>query len=90
MSQLSEGMKDIHRRVYIRTLIASSSSSSSSCPVFSSGETIFYRGDSIVASVAPKPGMALVHQHGDECLEHEGGDVEGTYGQTEARSAMRR
>lgn len=37
------------------------------------GETVFYdhKGRK-VASVAPKPGRALLHRHGDECLEHEG------------------
>jgi hypothetical protein len=40
------------------------------------GETVFYgpRGRE-VARVAPKAGMALLHRHGDECMEHEGAAV---------------
>jgi len=36
------------------------------------GETVFYssRGK-VLASVSPKCGMALLHLHGDHCLEHE-------------------
>lgn len=29
----------------------------------------------ILASVAPVTGMALLHLHGDDCLEHEGKEV---------------
>ncbi len=41
------------------------------------GETVFYgpRGRE-VARVAPKAGLALLHRHGDECLEHEGAAVQ--------------
>lgn len=40
------------------------------------GETVFYGGRGRkVASVAPEPGLALFHRHGDECLEHEGAQV---------------
>ncbi|KAF5839012.1 hypothetical protein DUNSADRAFT_1788 [Dunaliella salina] len=38
------------------------------------GETIFYGGPAgkqMVASVRPAPGLALLHMHGDNCLEHE-------------------
>lgn len=40
------------------------------------GETVFYddRGRR-VAAVAPAPGLALLHRHGDYCLEHEGAAV---------------
>ena len=41
------------------------------------GETVFY-GDRgrVLASVAPRPGLALLHLHGeDRCLEHEGAAV---------------
>lgn len=40
------------------------------------GETVFYdeRGRRLLA-VAPAVGMALLHLHGDECLEHEGAEV---------------
>lgn len=40
------------------------------------GETIFYddRGRKL-ATVAPQPGLALLHRHGDYCLEHEGAMV---------------
>ena len=42
------------------------------------GETVFYdrRGRKLVA-VAPRAGLALLHRHGDECLEHEGAAVTG-------------
>lgn len=42
----------------------------------SGGETVFYdeRGARMQA-VAPQAGMALLHLHGDECLEHEGAAV---------------
>ena len=42
------------------------------------GETAFYgpRGRQLCA-VAPQPGMALLHMHGDDCLEHEGAAVTG-------------
>ena len=29
----------------------------------------------LVAAVAPRPGLALLHLHGDDCLEHEGAQV---------------
>ena len=29
----------------------------------------------LVAAVAPRPGLALLHLHGDDCLEHEGAEV---------------
>jgi hypothetical protein len=29
----------------------------------------------LVASVKPRPGLALLHLHGDDCLEHEGAEV---------------
>ena len=37
------------------------------------GETMFYgeRGERLLA-VTPKCGMALLHLHGEECMEHEG------------------
>eukprot|EP00892_Ulva_mutabilis_P004655 jgi/Ulvmu1/2561/UM014_0012.1 len=43
----------------------------------SGGETVFYdeRGARMHA-VAPQAGMALLHLHGDECLEHEGAAVQ--------------
>lgn len=44
------------------------------------GETVFYaggRGRSVVASVAPAPGRALLHRHGGACLPHEGARVDG-------------
>ncbi|KAF6261049.1 oxidoreductase [Scenedesmus sp. NREL 46B-D3] len=42
------------------------------------GETVFYGPRSrVVASVAPAPGLALLHLHGEErCLEHEGAEVQ--------------
>lgn len=42
----------------------------------SGGETLFYghRGR-LVASVVPKAGRALLHRHGDACLEHEAAPV---------------
>ena len=40
------------------------------------GETVFYgRRGKKVAAVEPRAGMALLHIHGDECLEHEGAEV---------------
>lgn len=40
------------------------------------GETVFYGGKGkVVASVAPAPGRALLHRHGDDCLLHEGARV---------------
>jgi hypothetical protein len=30
-----------------------------------------------LATVVPQPGLALLHRHGDECLEHEGAAVTG-------------
>lgn len=42
------------------------------------GETVFYGGPSgkqMVASVRPAPGLALLHLHGDNCLEHEAAAV---------------
>ena len=37
------------------------------------GETVFYGAKGKpVASVAPAPGLALLHRHGDDCLLHEG------------------
>ncbi|KIY94872.1 hypothetical protein MNEG_13090 [Monoraphidium neglectum] len=41
------------------------------------GETVFYGArNRVVASVAPQPGLALLHLHGeDRCLEHEGAAV---------------
>lgn len=46
----------------------------------SGGETVFYGGKGKqVAAVAPAPGRALIHRHGDDCLLHEGAKVrEGT------------
>lgn len=44
------------------------------------GETVFYsegRKQGVVASVAPAPGKALLHRHGDACLPHEGARVVG-------------
>jgi hypothetical protein len=46
------------------------------------GATVFYAGEgkrksAVVASVAPAPGLALLHRHGDLCLPHEGARVEG-------------
>lgn len=40
------------------------------------GETIFYghKGKAL-AAVAPAPGRALLHRHGDDCLLHEGARV---------------
>ena len=29
----------------------------------------------VVASVSPEAGLALLHRHGEECLEHEGRQV---------------
>jgi len=43
---------------------------------FLGGETKFYRGSRLVASVAPVAGKALCHLHGyDRCLEHEAAAV---------------
>lgn len=40
------------------------------------GETNFYVSrNRRIASVAPQPGMALLHKHGDCCLDHEGAAV---------------
>lgn len=41
------------------------------------GETAFYTGprSRLLASVAPRAGMALLHIHGDYCLEHEALEV---------------
>ncbi|KAL4539192.1 hypothetical protein Ndes2526B_g02548 [Nannochloris sp. 'desiccata'] len=40
------------------------------------GETIFYDDKNRkLASVAPQPGLALLHRHGDYCLDHEGAAV---------------
>lgn len=36
------------------------------------GETVFYLDKRKSLAVAPKPGLALLHRHGDCCLEHEG------------------
>lgn len=46
------------------------------------GETVFYAGlgkraSSVVAAVAPAPGVALLHRHGDLCLPHAGLKVTG-------------
>ena len=42
------------------------------------GATIFYdRRGRQAASVAPRTGLALLHLHGDECMEHEGAAVTG-------------
>jgi hypothetical protein len=42
------------------------------------GETVFYdRRGRRAAAVAPAPGLALVHEHGDACMEHEGAAVTG-------------
>ena len=45
------------------------------------GETVFHSGHGkkmrVVASVAPAPGRALLHRHGDACLPHEGAKVTG-------------
>ncbi|KAL4857900.1 hypothetical protein ACK3TF_001878 [Chlorella vulgaris] len=44
----------------------------------SGGETIFYGNrNRRLATVVPQPGLALLHRHGDECLEHEGAAVTG-------------
>lgn len=45
-------------------------------PQLAGGETIFYdeRG-TVLRSVAPAAGMALLHLHGEECYEHEGAVV---------------
>ncbi|KAL0056244.1 hypothetical protein WJX82_009206 [Trebouxia sp. C0006] len=45
-------------------------------PSLLEGETIFYghRGK-VVATVVPKAGRALLHRHGDACLEHEAAPV---------------
>jgi hypothetical protein len=45
-------------------------------PALAGGETVFYdeRG-SVLKSVAPASGMALLHLHGDDCYEHEGAVV---------------
>jgi hypothetical protein len=40
------------------------------------GETIFYDDrNRKLASVMPQAGLALLHRHGDECLDHEGAAV---------------
>lgn len=40
------------------------------------GETIFYGGRNCkLAAVTPQPGLALLHRHGDECMEHEAAAV---------------
>lgn len=40
------------------------------------GETIFYNDSGArMHAVAPRAGMALLHLHGDDCLEHEGAAV---------------
>lgn len=40
------------------------------------GETKFYGSrNRVLASVVPQPGLALLHKHGDYCLEHEGAAV---------------
>jgi hypothetical protein len=42
------------------------------------GDTIFYGGrNRRLAAVAPQPGLALLHRHGDDCLEHEAAAVTG-------------
>jgi hypothetical protein len=39
----------------------------------SGGETVFYGGrNRMLAAVSPEPGLALLHLHGEDCLEHEG------------------
>ncbi|KAL0031831.1 hypothetical protein WJX79_010107 [Trebouxia sp. C0005] len=47
-----------------------------SSPGLLGGDTIFYghRGK-VVATVVPKAGRALLHRHGDACLEHESAPV---------------
>ncbi len=35
------------------------------------GATAFWVGRKMVAAVEPRPGTALLHLHGDDCLEHE-------------------
>ncbi|KAJ1845856.1 hypothetical protein H4S02_003126 [Coemansia sp. RSA 2611] len=37
----------------------------------SGGETVFYAGRMAPASVKPEAGMALLHKHGADCLQHE-------------------
>ncbi|CAG9461163.1 unnamed protein product [Pedinophyceae sp. YPF-701] len=42
------------------------------------GETAFFKGERksrLAFAVHPEPGMALLHAHGDRCLEHEGAPV---------------
>lgn len=42
------------------------------------GETVFYGSrNRKLATVVPAPGLALLHKHGDCCLEHEGALVTG-------------
>ena len=43
------------------------------------GETVFYGSrNRVIERVAPAPGLALLHQHGEfDCLDHEGAAVLG-------------
>lgn len=43
------------------------------------GNTVFHeeRKRGVVASVDPAPGRSLVHRHGEDCVPHEGAQVQG-------------
>eukprot|EP00730_Choanoeca_flexa_P017402 TRINITY_DN8380_c0_g1_i4.p1 TRINITY_DN8380_c0_g1~~TRINITY_DN8380_c0_g1_i4.p1 ORF type:complete len:198 (+),score=27.11 TRINITY_DN8380_c0_g1_i4:218-811(+) len=47
-----------------------------SLPPLQGGETVFYKNvRTVLASVAPEAGAALLHAHGRRCLMHEGAQV---------------
>ncbi|KAJ2571044.1 hypothetical protein GGH95_004190 [Coemansia sp. RSA 1836] len=45
----------------------------------SGGETVFYAGRMQPASVKPEAGLALLHKHGADCLQHEALELRNSY-----------
>ncbi|KAJ1998436.1 hypothetical protein H4R26_005458, partial [Coemansia thaxteri] len=45
----------------------------------SGGETVFYAGRMQPLSVKPEAGLALLHKHGADCLQHEALELHNSY-----------
>ncbi|ORX68405.1 hypothetical protein DL89DRAFT_33263 [Linderina pennispora] len=45
----------------------------------SGGETVFYAGRMQPVSVKPEMGLALLHKHGADCLQHEALEIQNSY-----------
>jgi hypothetical protein len=70
------GAGDTKSRKNSKSASVCKSGSVQASPALQGGETIFYGATGhVIKSVAPLGGMALLHLHGEDCLEHEGATV---------------